>query len=174
MPLLDFFKRQWLKKKRPESSSPSLSSSPSVKAAPPTLRATAAALSDPPTSVPTVAARITDLQKRLWDEAYSQARASDQKAVDTYEVFLSTRLYKDDTGTAESQASEVDNTKQNEIVQDAGKRRLQMSQLIESGLRRTEKDAKAKQKMGDIIKVIPSVKGIIDKAVQTSPVAIMV
>jgi post-segregation antitoxin (ccd killing protein) len=121
-----------------------------------------------------VAARITDLQKRLWDEAYSQARASDQKAVDTYEVFLSTRLYKDDTGTAESQASEVDNTEQNEIVQDADKRRLQMSQLIESGLRRTEKDAKAKQKMGDIIKVIASVKGVVDKAVQTSPVATMV
>jgi hypothetical protein len=60
---------------------------------------------------------------------------------------------------------------QNEIAQDADKRRMQMQQLVQTGLRRTEKDAKVKQGMEEGIQAVMAVKEVMDKAIQASPEA---
>ena len=46
-----------------------------------------------------------------------------------------------------------------------------MQQLVQLGLRRTEAEAKAKEKMGDVIQVVMAVKAVVDKAIQASPEA---
>jgi hypothetical protein len=48
---------------------------------------------------------------------------------------------------------------------------MQMHQLVQSGLRRTEKDAEVKQGMEEGIKAVMAVKQIVDRAIQASPEA---
>ena len=62
-------------------------------------------------------------------------------------------------------------SQQNEIAQNADKRRMQMQQLVQYGLRKTEKDAQVKQGVGDGIQAAMAVKEVVDKAIQASPEA---
>jgi hypothetical protein len=118
------------------------------------------------------AASPSNLPERLWDEAYSQTRVSDSNVVDAYEKILSARLSEHNAGGLEPPADSADDTlQQNEIAHDVGKRRLQMQQLVQHGLRKTEKDAAAKQGIGDGIQAAMVVKEVVDKAIQASPEA---
>jgi hypothetical protein len=48
---------------------------------------------------------------------------------------------------------------------------MQMLQLVQHGLRKTEKDAQVKQGVGDSIQAAMAVKEVVDKAIQASPEA---
>ena len=54
---------------------------------------------------------------------------------------------------------------------DPVKRRLQMTQLIRVGLKKTEKEANVKKEAGEAIQVVLSAKNIIDSVVQNFPQA---
>jgi hypothetical protein len=112
-----------------------------------------------------------NLPARLWNAAYDQAKASDSSTVDTYEKILSARLSGQDADASKRPPSADFASQQNEIAQDAEERRMQMQQLIQNGLRRTEKDAKVKQGMEDGIQAAMAVKAVVDKAIQASPEA---
>jgi hypothetical protein len=118
------------------------------------------------------AASPSNLPERLWDEAYSQTRVSDSNVVDAYEKILSARLGEHNAGGLESPTESARNAlHENEIAHDVGERRLQMQQLVQHGLRKTKKDAAAKQEIGDGIQAAMVVKEMVDKAIQASPEA---
>jgi hypothetical protein len=132
------------------------------------------ATATPHQAAPAAATTVSpsNLPERLWDEAYSQTRVSDSNIVDAYEKILSARLSEHNAGGLEPPAESADNVlHQNEIAHDVGKRRLQMQQLVQHGLRKTEKDAAAKQGIGDGIQAAMVVKEVVDKAIQASPEA---
>ncbi|KAH7063877.1 NACHT domain-containing protein [Paraphoma chrysanthemicola] len=132
------------------------------------------ATATPHQAAPAAATAVSpsNLPERLWDEAYSQTRVSDSDIVDAYEKILSARLSEHNAGDLEPPAESTEDTlHQNEIAHDVGKRRLQMQQLVQHGLRKTEKDAAAKQGIGDGIQAVIVVKEVVDKAIQASPEA---
>jgi hypothetical protein len=115
--------------------------------------------------------RTESIPERLWNRAYDQARESDAGVVDAYERILSLRLYQgptDDKNLLESTKLE---SQHNEIASDPAKRRAQMRQVIQQGLRRTEKDARAKSGIDDNIQTFMVVKESVDKAIHASPEA---
>lgn len=101
------------------------------------------------------------LLKQLWEEAYEKVHQSDRSLVDAYEDILSREA-------AESKAHSVaddsehgfDKTKV-EVVQN----------LIEKGLEKTEKLAKAKQVGADVLAVIDRAKNAITAFAEASPPA---
>ncbi|KAK7178050.1 beta transducin-like protein HET-D2Y [Paraphaeosphaeria sporulosa] len=111
------------------------------------------------------------LPARLWNQAYDRAKTSDSSTVDAYEKILSTRLSEQDADASNPPNSADLASQQNEIAHDAGKRRIQMQQLVQNGLRRTEKDARVKQGMEDGIQAAMAVKEVVEKAIQASPEA---
>jgi hypothetical protein len=153
MPWKDRLKARLVKKSPPIS--------PQVEGSPTTY---ARAAPDPATFPPSLPAR-------LWNQAYDQAKTSDSSTVDAYEKILSAQLKEQDTDASNLTLSADLASQQNEIAQDAGKRRMQMQQLVQNGLRRTEKDAKVKRGMEDGIQAAMVVKEIVDKAIQASPEA---
>jgi len=119
---------------------------------------------DPATSSPSLPAH-------LWNQAYDQAKISDPDTVDAYEKILTIQLSEKDV-TASTPLNPADlASQQNDIAQDAGKRWIQMQQLVQKGLRRTEKDAEVKQGIEDGIQATIAVKEVVDKAIQASPEA---
>ena len=105
------------------------------------------------------------LPERLWNQSYDQAKASDSSIVDTYETILSTRLSQKDADPTDLASQ------QNKIEQNPEKRWIQMRQLVQDGLHRTEKEANMKQGMEDGIQAAMAVKAVVDKAMQTAPEA---
>src|SRR5690606_5858768 len=77
------------------------------------------------------------LPDQLWDEAYDQLKEEDRELVDSYErllglVFDTSNLFR----------VEANLPPENYIEQeDRGKRRHQMTEMLDKGLRRTEKEA---------------------------------
>jgi len=136
--------------------------SPRVEASPTSITPYARAAPNPATSP-------SSLPASLWNQAYDQAKTSDSNTVDAYEKILSARLSGHDEHASNPRHS-VD-LQQNEIAQDPVKRQMQMQQLIQNGLRRTEKDAKVKQGMEDGIQAAMAVKEVVNKAIQASPEA---
>jgi hypothetical protein len=153
MPWKDRLKARLVKKSPPISSQVEGSPTTYARAAP-----------DPATFPPSLPAR-------LWNQAYDQAKTSDSSTVDAYEKILSAQLNEQDTDASNLTLSADLASQQNDIAQDAGKRWMQMQQLVQNGLRRTEKDAKVKQGMEDGIQAAMVVKEIVGKAIQASPEA---
>jgi hypothetical protein len=108
---------------------------PRVEALPTSTTPHAQAAPDPATFPPSLPAR-------LWNQAYDQAKTSDSGTVDAYEKILSAQLNEQYTAALHLPLSADLASQQNEIAQDAGKRQMQMQQLVQNGLHRTEKDAK--------------------------------
>jgi len=109
------------------------------------------------------------LPARLWNQAYDQTKTSDPSTVDAYEKILTIQLSEKDA-TASTPLHSADLAlQQNQIAQDPGERWMQMLQLVQNGLCRTEKDAKVKQGMEEGIQAIIVVKEVVDKAIQASP-----
>lgn len=95
------------------------------------------------------------LSEELWDRAYDLLKDEEKKIVQKYERVLSQELLPE--GSIEQR--------------DHGKRRSQMKQLLQSGLQRTEKEAKRKESLGTIVQVVLSAKGMVDSAIQAVPQA---
>jgi hypothetical protein len=108
----------------------------------------------------------SDLPVQLWNRAYEELKVVEDKLVDAYERVLSREL---DENTSTSLASE---DQRNAIEQaNPETRRSQMRELIQTGLKKTEKEAKVKQGFGNAIQGVLNVKDMIDSAVQACPQA---
>ncbi|KAF2460807.1 hypothetical protein BDY21DRAFT_383665 [Lineolata rhizophorae] len=125
--------------------------SPRVEALPTSTTPHARTAPDPATFPP-------GLPARLWNQAYDQAKTSDSSTVDEYEKILSARLSQQDADASNPPHSADLASQQNEIAQDADKRRMQMQQLVKQG-------------MEDGIQAAMAVKDVVDKAIQASPEA---
>lgn len=96
----------------------------------------------------------------LWDEAYDGLRDDQPALVKAYEKILSREL------NGMSTASQTSNDQPNVIEQkNKEMRRSQMSQLVQKGLKKTEKEAKVKQGIGNAMQVALGANGIITSAV---------
>lgn len=107
----------------------------------------------------------SSILQRLWDGAYAKAQKNEEKLVESYEKILAA-LLKEDEGQLSDLAVPED-----ALAQEAEKRRAQMRKLVDIGLEKTEKDAKVKERLGNSIKTVQAVKGVVDKAIQASPQA---
>ncbi|KAM0258102.1 hypothetical protein ACHAQJ_004007 [Trichoderma viride] len=101
---------------------------------------------------------LLNLQERLWNQAYDELKADEPQAIDAYETILSNRL-------------DPNNSPKNEIGKTPDARREQMQQLVQNGLERSCKESSIKQRIGQGLEVVQSVKEIVDKAIQVAPQA---
>ena len=114
----------------------------------------------------TVASDPPSLPEQLWDRAYDELKANESKLVGVYEKILSLELKEGDSSSVTSGL--YDNTiEQTKLTL----RRSQMRQLIQAGLKKTEKEAKVKRGIGNAMEVVNSAKDIIGSAIQTVPQA---
>lgn len=137
----------------------------------PRARASPTAVAPPAQAAPGSAASPPSIPEQLWNRAYEHAKANDSSTVHAYEKILSVRLVEDNTDVTDAPHPVDLASQENEIAQNADKRRMQMQQLIQYGLCKTEKDAKIKQGVGDGIQAAIAVKEVVDKAIQASPEA---
>ena len=147
---------------RPVTAVSSTSPSPSAPTAP---TAPAASCTDSATS-DTVATDASSIAQRLWDRAYDGFKADESALVLAYEKILSRELNEkaSKSGELEFQINAIEQ-------RDPAVRRLQMGQLIQAGLKKTESVVKVKHGIGEVVDVILSAKDIIGSAVQTVPQA---
>lgn len=114
----------------------------------------------------TVPSTSSDLPERLWNRAYDELKANEDKWVDAYERILSREL----KGCGSSSTNLE--LQKNEIEQkNPTKRRQQMSQLVEAGLRKTAGEDKVKQVIGEAMQGVLNVKDMIGWALQPVPQA---
>jgi hypothetical protein len=102
----------------------------------------------------------------LWDEAYDGLRDDQPTLVEAYEKILSHELYEKSTPhlTSDDQPNVIE---QGNLEM----RRSQMGQLVQKGLKKTEKEAKVKQGIGNVMQVALGADEIIKLAVQACPQA---
>ena len=110
----------------------------------------------------TVASMPPSLPERLWDQAYDDLKADDSILVSAYEEVLSREL----SGNASREYQETTIEQTNPMA-----RRSQMIQLVQTGLMKTEKEAKVKQAIRETMQPVLSAKDMIDSAVQAVPQA---
>lgn len=114
----------------------------------------------------TVPSTSSDLPERLWSRAYDELKDNEDKWVDAYERILSREL----KGCGSSSTNLE--LQKNEIEQkNPTKRRQQMSQLVEAGLRKTAGEDKVKQVIGEAMQGVLNVKDMIGWALQPVPQA---
>jgi hypothetical protein len=89
------------------------------------------------------------LVERLWLRAYDDLKDEDTTLIRNFEKILSHELDPSSGGT--------------DI------RQTQLNHLIRAGLERTEKEARVKKGVGDILGVILKAKGVVDFAIQAVP-----
>ncbi|KAK3947727.1 hypothetical protein QBC32DRAFT_374079 [Pseudoneurospora amorphoporcata] len=106
----------------------------------------------------------TSLSVRLWERTYNELKQEEVKLVDAYEKILSRQLQN-------SSNSMVLESQPNIIAQNNSDRRRQMTQLINAGLAKTEREAKVKESCSEVVDVVLSVKNIISAAIQAVPQA---
>ncbi|KAK3995703.1 hypothetical protein QBC44DRAFT_319239 [Cladorrhinum sp. PSN332] len=119
----------------------------------------------PPTDFAGRDSAIASLPIRLWDRAYNDFKREEMELVDAYEKILSRQLQ-------EGLGSAVPESQPNIIAQDKpDTRRRQMMQLIQSGLAKTEREAKLKKDSSAPVDVVLSAKNVISSAIQAVPQA---
>lgn len=134
------------------------------------LTTASSALHPTPVSTPTNNPAETDrsaasLPEQLWDRAYDSLRIDEPSLVAAYEKILSR---KPDENDSASEASES----QNIIAQaDPAARRIQMYQFIQTGLKKTEREARIMYGVGAALQSVLSAKDMIDSAIQAVPQA---
>jgi hypothetical protein len=104
--------------------------------------------------------------EQLWDLAYDNLKADEYTLVKAYEKILSREL---DENASSSEASELQESGIEQTNPET--RRSQMSQLIQAGLKKTERQAKVKQGVGEAMQVVLSAKETIGSAIQSMPQA---
>lgn len=114
----------------------------------------------------TVPSTSSDLPERLWSRAYDELKDNEDKWVDTYERILSRELKGCGSSSTnlELQKNEIEQKNQT-------KRRQQMSQLVEAGLRKTAGEDKVKQVIGEAMQGVLNIKDMIGWALQPVPQA---
>jgi hypothetical protein len=132
-------------------------------------------LPPPASPAPTASGAVTSdavpstslgLPERLWNRAYDELKANEDKWVDAYERILSRELKGGDSSSTNLELQK------NEIEQKSPiKRRQQMSQLVEAGLRKTAGEDKVKQVIGEAMQGVLNVKDMIGWALQPVPQA---
>jgi len=84
-----------------------------------------------------------DIPRRIWDKAYNNLKRSEPKLVNAYKVVLSHEPEEDGS------SSEGSRLKENFIEQaDNDKRWSRMDQIVQNGLKDTEKESKIRQVIG--------------------------
>jgi WD40 repeat protein len=124
------------------------------------------AIPPPATALNPAATTYAIQPEQLWDRAYDDLKTYESALVMAYEKILSRELDKDAPNSIalESQVNTVEQI-------EPAIRRLQMRQLVQAGLKKTEAEAKAKQNIGNAMRVILSAKNIVSSAVQVFPQA---
>ena len=107
----------------------------------------------------------SNLLEQLWNKAYDQLKQKEPKLVDAYETLLSQTLNGDSSSRQPVQYKNLIEQK------DVPKRRSQMDRLIQIGLVKTEKEARIKQNIGEIMEKILSVKDVVSSAIEAMPQA---
>jgi hypothetical protein len=104
--------------------------------------------------------------ERLWDRAYDELKREEADLLFEYERILSYILKDNDPG------SQATRSQANTIIQhDADRRRNQMQQLVHTGLRKTAREAHAKESISSAMNVVLAVKDTIGFAIQSVPQA---
>ncbi|KAL2005187.1 hypothetical protein VTN00DRAFT_3037 [Thermoascus crustaceus] len=106
------------------------------------------------------------LPQMLWDKAYDALKVEESKLVQAYEKILSRELNEDAPSavTTDSQKNTIEQ-------ENAAKRQSQMRQLIQAGLKKTQREAQVKESIGEGMRVVNSVKDIISPAIRNVPEA---
>ncbi|KAL6852568.1 hypothetical protein ACO1O0_007114 [Amphichorda felina] len=117
----------------------------------------------------------------MLNTAYDNLKVSNADIVDAYENLLSARLQELDEAQENISSTNVEEhggtiasaslLGGNWIEQSSAGRHQQMNRLVQAGLKRTQKDADTKWQMYTRMQAIDNIKGIMEKAVQTSPAA---
>jgi len=103
--------------------------------------------------------------ERIWNRAYDELKQVDPKLVHAYEGILSQEL--DGKNPSQKNSESKNSIEQADII----KRRSQMHQLMQAGLAKTEKEAKIKQNVGEVMQRALLVKDVVSLAIQTVPQA---
>jgi len=119
-----------------------------------------------PTTSDTVPFTSSSLPERLWNQAYEDLKAKEDKWVDAYERILSRELK-----GGNSSSTDLESAKNEIEHRDPRKRRSQMEELVQAGLKKTEGEDKVKQVIGEAMQGVLSVKDIIGSALQPVPQA---
>ncbi|CAH0048128.1 unnamed protein product [Clonostachys solani] len=106
---------------------------------------------------------LPTLQERLWNKAYDELASSEPKLVEGYEKILSAELDRSSSAPVTTQPME------NRIGRSREARSHQMQQLVQEGLKRTEKVASLKRGIGEGSQAVESVKEVVAKAVHAAP-----
>jgi len=107
----------------------------------------------------------TDPASRLWDRAYDGLKTDEPALVVEYEKILSSQLQR-------GLGAEVPDAQPNTIAQhDPVTRRRQMTQLIDAGLGKTAREAKAKERMGTAADVVLGARDVVSSAIEALPQA---
>jgi hypothetical protein len=110
--------------------------------------------------------------EHLWDLAYDSLKMDEPKLVEAYEKTLSHEMNEPLSNDAAAGNHAVSGTQKNVIEQNnPEKRRLQMEKAVQAGLKRTEKEAKAKEGLDTVVNIVLSTKTIVDSALQAAPYA---
>ena len=98
--------------------------------------------------------------EQLWDQAYDDLKRDEPKLFDFYETILSHDL----DSSKGAKGNIIEQT-------DRMKRRSQMEDLLNTGLDNTAKLAKAQKNIGDVMKIVLSVKEAIGSGLLAVPIA---
>jgi hypothetical protein len=107
--------------------------------------------------------------QKLWDEAYDALSNQDPGLLKAYERVLNRELNQNlDEEQKNPRESPQANLVQND---DLEMRRSQMKQLVQGGLKKTEKEARLKQNVGGVIDIAKDAITLISVALQACPQA---
>lgn len=107
----------------------------------------------------------SDALEKIWNRAYDELKQVDPKLVGAYEGILSQEL--DGKNSSHKISDSKNSIEQADII----KRRSQMDQLMQAGLAKTEKEAKIKRNIGEVMQGALAMKDIVSLAIQTVPQA---
>ncbi|KAH6964800.1 hypothetical protein EDB82DRAFT_466623 [Fusarium venenatum] len=106
----------------------------------------------------------TTVQSQVWNDAYASLKAEELRTVEAYERILSGQL------TSGVEATSVEGYPDN-FLGTAEDRRTKMAKLIEDGKSRTERVAKAKENINDVVQPFNQLRSTISLVVKADPTA---
>lgn len=131
-----------------------------------------ALISSPRADEPSSTSLNTKLSERLWDLAYDSLKADEPKSVEAYEKILSYEITQTRSSPSGIKDQAALDDQDNIIEQDnPAMRKLQMLQTVQIGMKKIEKEAKAKKGLGDFVTFVLARKEVIDAALQAVPQA---
>lgn len=108
----------------------------------------------------------TSVEERLWNRVYDRLKLASPQEVEVYERILSSELVQEEATSTTATPSNS-----NVIGQTGEQRWRQMKELVQAGLRRTQKEAAIKKGIEDKLQVIQAVSQRAEKAIMANPKA---